>query len=70
MSKHNFGGGSVMVWTAFSAVGKSKIFFIPTKMSSTVYNELLDDALLSFMGEKMDEDYIHNWSLQPFSQDY
>ena len=58
MSKRNFGGGSVMVWAAFSAVGKSKICFVPTKMNSSIYNELLEDALLSFMDEKMDEDSI------------
>ncbi|KAI8123499.1 Transposable element Tc3 transposase [Lucilia cuprina] len=58
MSKRNFGGGSVMVWAAFSAAGKSKICFVPTKMNSQIYNKLLEDALIPFMDEKMEEDCI------------
>lgn len=58
MSKRNFGGGSVMVWAAFSAVGKASICFVPTKMNSTTYTDLLEDALISFMDEEMDEDCI------------
>ena len=50
-SKRNFGGGSVMVWAAFSAIGKSRICFVSTKINSINYNELLEDALISFMDE-------------------
>lgn len=58
MSKRNFGGGSVMVWAAFSSRGKAKICFVPPKMNSKIYTELLDDALISFLEDKMDEDSI------------
>ena len=43
-----------MIWAAVSAVGKSKICFVPTNC----YNELLEDALLCFMDKKINEDYI------------
>ena len=49
---------SVMVWAAFSALAKLKICFVPTKMNSAMSNELLEDALPSFMNEKIDEDCI------------
>lgn len=58
MSKRNFGGGSVMVWGAFYMLGKTRICFVPTKMNSTIYTELLEDALITFMDEEMDEDCI------------
>jgi len=54
----NFGGGSVMVWAAFSYYGATPICFISTKMNSTNYIELLDSELIRF-GESMpNEEWI------------
>lgn len=45
-----------IILAVLSAVGKSKISFVPTKMNSIIYNDLVEEALLSFIGEKSDED--------------
>lgn len=58
MSKRNFGGGSVMVWAAFSSAGKAQLCFVPSKMNSKTYTDMLEDALITFLDEKMDEDSI------------
>lgn len=63
----------VSVWTAFSQVGKSKICYAPT-----IYNELLEDALIFFMVEKVDKDCIlqqnnaavHVSKQPPYNQDF
>lgn len=47
-SKRNFGGGSVMVWAAFSSKGKSKIAFIEGKQNSEGYVYQLSEYLLPF----------------------
>jgi hypothetical protein len=39
----NFGGGAVMVWSAFGAKFKTSICWITTKMDSPDYTNLLDD---------------------------
>ena len=54
----NFGGGSVMVWAAFSYTGKTPMCFISTKMNSDRYIELLDNVLIEFMENFMQEDCI------------
>lgn len=54
----NFGGGTVMVWAAFSLTGKTPICWISTKMNSEKYIELLEEVLLDF-GECQDtENFI------------
>lgn len=57
-SKRNFGGGSVMVWGAFAYNLKLPICFISTRMSSKMYNELLDDVLVSFLDREHEKQYI------------
>lgn len=47
-SKRNFGGGSVMVWAAFSAKGKSEIAFVSNKMNSAASIKVLQDHLVPF----------------------
>lgn len=54
----NFGGGSLMIWAAFSYTGRSPICIISTKMTSNKYVELLDDVLITFGDDYMPEDWI------------
>lgn len=50
-SKRNFSGGSVMAWASFSARGKLQIAFIPGRMNSEVYQEVLDACLVPFLDD-------------------
>lgn len=58
--KRNHGGGSLMVWAAFGARGKSQICFVPTKMNAEIYADLLENNLIDFAGEL----YGDNWTFQ------
>jgi len=57
-SKRNFGGGSVMVWGAFSDKGKLPLCFIGNRMDSMAYNKLLSDNLLPYVEEFFDAGFI------------
>jgi hypothetical protein len=54
----NFGGGSVMVWAAFSAFGKTPILKVRGRMNSKSYINMIEDVLINFTDEKMDGDFI------------
>lgn len=41
-SKRNFGGGSVMIWGAFSAFGKSSLVFVDGRINSVGYQNILE----------------------------
>ena len=43
------GGGSCMIWGAFSSFGTSEIVFIDGRMNSTVYQTMLKTHLLGYM---------------------
>ena len=45
----NFGGGSVMVWSAFHYESKAPICFITTRMNSEKYVDLLENVLIQFI---------------------
>jgi hypothetical protein len=45
----NFGNGTVMMWTAFSAKSKTPICWITTKMESRDYTNLLDSVLITYL---------------------
>lgn len=49
--KRNMGGGSLMVWAAFSILGKTPICFLSTRMNSEKYGELLENVLLPYLDE-------------------
>uniref|UniRef100_A0A914W3W1 Transposase n=1 Tax=Plectus sambesii TaxID=2011161 RepID=A0A914W3W1_9BILA len=48
-SKRKFGGGSVMVWGAFLALGKLELCFVSTRMDGREYQQHLTHSLLPFL---------------------
>lgn len=54
----NFGGGSIMMWAAFSAQGKTPILKVIGRMSSSNYIEMIEDVLIDFTDQNMDGDFI------------
>lgn len=54
----NFGGGSVMIWMGFSYKGTTPLCFITSRMNSTTYIELLEDALIEYGDEIAGPDWI------------
>ncbi|GAB0099100.1 Tc1-like transposase, DDE domain [Sergentomyia squamirostris] len=55
----NFGGGTVMVWAAFSKHGRTPVCFISTRMCSQKYTELLEEVLIEFGESLPDSDFIY-----------
>jgi len=47
----NYGGGSLMIWGAFSIKGKLPLAFITTKMNSKKYTEMLETSLIDHAEE-------------------
>lgn len=54
----NFGGGSLMIWGAFSYHGKLRLGIVPTKMNSDIYTDLLEVILVPYLDEKNNIDFI------------
>lgn len=54
----NFGGGSLMVWAGFSSKGTVPICFISTRTNSGMYTEMLEDVLVEYIEDNMDDSAI------------
>lgn len=54
----NFGGGTLMVWGAFSHLGRSPICFISTKMTAEKYVQLLDEVLVEYEDDGVGNDWV------------
>jgi hypothetical protein len=54
----NFGGGTIMVSAAIRVRSKTLVCWITTKTSSQNYTDLLDEILIPFLNEKIDENTI------------
>lgn len=49
-SRRNFGGGSLIVWGAFSSHGKLSLAFPSGRMTSPEYQQVLEEKVLTLMG--------------------
>lgn len=56
--KRNFGGGSLMLWGAFSMQGRTHLCKCDGRMNPTKYIDLLENELITFSDDKMDGDFI------------
>lgn len=57
-SRRNFGGGSVLIWGAFTEECCRELQIVPTKMNSEKYCELLQCSLLPFLHGNIEKKYI------------
>lgn len=54
----NFGGGSLMVWAAFTWNARTPICFVSARINSDTYMNQLEGVLLPFLDDLEDEEYI------------
>lgn len=57
-SKRNFGGGSLMVWGAFSSSGTLNLAFPSTRMNSLEYQQVLSNCLLPYFDAHREKNFI------------
>lgn len=55
--KRNFGGGSLMLWAAFSMNGKTRLLKCDGRMNSEKYINMLEVELITFTDDYMDGDF-------------
>uniref|UniRef100_A0A915EHL7 Transposable element Tc3 transposase n=1 Tax=Ditylenchus dipsaci TaxID=166011 RepID=A0A915EHL7_9BILA len=58
-SKRNFGGGSVIVWGAFTSLGKLELQFISTKMDAREYQEVLSHSLMPYLHSRSRQKLVY-----------
>lgn len=57
-SRRGHGGGSVMVWAAFTSTGRVKLAFVPKRMNSIQYQFVLRRSLLPFFRQNRNRDFV------------
>ena len=55
----NFGGGTLMMWAAFSYSSKTPLCKISTRMNSEKYIDLLEDCLIPFIEDNQEENVVY-----------
>ena len=57
-SRRGHGGGSVMVWAAFTSTRKVKLVFVPKRMNSIQYQFVLRRSLLPFFRRNRHQNFV------------
>lgn len=57
LTKRNFGGGTLMVWGAFTRASVLILAYPSTRMNSREYTDVLQDHLLPFLNENNNVDF-------------
>ena len=57
-SRRGHGGGSVMVWAAFTSTGRVRLAFVPKRMNSIQYQFVLRRSLLPFFRRNRRRNFV------------
>ncbi|KAF2360977.1 hypothetical protein FHG87_008270 [Trinorchestia longiramus] len=64
-SKRPFGGGSVMIWGAFSTFGKAELLVMEGTQNSLRYIIVLKESLVPFLNDERNNNTIFQKIMQP-----